>query len=133
MYSVSRDFTLCYGHRLLNYSGKCAHLHGHNGTVRITLASETLNEQGMVLDFSDLKQSMGSWIEAHLDHRMVLDRRDPLVPLLEEQGEPLFLTDANPTAEHLARLIFMQAKTLGFPVRRVTFWETEKCSAEFSE
>ena len=38
MFSVSREITFCYGHRLLNYSGKCRHLHGHNGKAIITLA-----------------------------------------------------------------------------------------------
>lgn len=131
MFTVSREFSFCYGHRLLNYQGKCAHPHGHNGIVRIFLNSNELNAQGMVLDFSDLKRTIGVWIEEHLDHQMILDRNDPLVPVLKEMNEPMFLMDSNPTAENLAKLIFEQSAKMGISVSSVEFWETEKCCAEF--
>lgn len=131
MFTVSREFSFCYGHRLLNYQGKCAHLHGHNGIVRIILRSNELNSQGMVLDFGDLKQSIGAWIEENLDHQMILDQNDPFVPILKEMNEPMFLMDSNPTAENLAKIIFDQAVAMGIPVDSVRFWETEKCCAEF--
>ena len=38
MYRVSKSVSFCYGHRLLNYQGKCQHLHGHNARAVITLA-----------------------------------------------------------------------------------------------
>ena len=28
MYRVTREIDFCYGHRLLNYAGKCRYLHG---------------------------------------------------------------------------------------------------------
>ena len=37
MFRVSQNIEFCYGHRLLNYSGKCRHLHGHNGRAVIVL------------------------------------------------------------------------------------------------
>ena len=46
------------------------------------------------------------WLDANLDHRMVLHRDDPAVPVLEQLGEPMFLMDANPTAENIAKLIY---------------------------
>ena len=97
----------------------------------LTLRVEKLNEQGMVLDFSELKNAVGNWIEQTIDHKMVLCKDDPLVPLLQAQGEPLYLMDENPTAENFARLFFELAKSLNFPVCRVQFWETEKCQAEY--
>ncbi len=39
---VTREITFCYGHRLLEYNGKCRHLHGHNGRAVITLSAATL-------------------------------------------------------------------------------------------
>ncbi len=116
---------------MLNYNGKCAHPHGHNGTVKIVLRSERLDEIGMVLDFGELKKTIGRWIEENLDHQMILDRKDPLVAVLREMNEPMFLMDENPTAENLAKLLFDKTAELGFPVVSVTFGETEKCSAEY--
>ena len=131
MYTVTREFHFCYGHRLLNYNGKCAHLHGHNGKVEITIARETLDDMGMVMDFTDLKKSVGTWIDEHLDHKTVLAKEDPLSKILVDFGEPVCLLDVNPTAENFARMIFEQIESFGFPVQKVTFWETEKCFAVY--
>ncbi len=131
MYSVSREFSFCYGHRLLNHGGKCAHPHGHNGIVIISLGREELGSDGMVIDFADLKRTIGQWIEDNLDHRMILQHGDPLVDVLRQMNEPLYLTEQRPTAETLARLIFEQCEMLGLPIRSVEFCETEKCRAEY--
>jgi 6-pyruvoyltetrahydropterin/6-carboxytetrahydropterin synthase len=95
----------------------------------VTLASSAIDELGMVVDFTDIKRLLGDWIEQHLDHRMMLHRDDPLAVILREQGEPLYLLDANPTAETIARLLFEQAQATGLPVVEVTFWETDDCHA----
>jgi 6-pyruvoyltetrahydropterin/6-carboxytetrahydropterin synthase len=132
MFSVTREITFCYGHRLLNHDGKCRHLHGHNGRAVITLAAPKLDELGMVLDFSLLKRVVGGWIDDKLDHKMLLHRDDPALPLLRAQGEPVFVLDVNPTAENIARLIFDYTKSQGFPVVEVKLWETENCLATYS-
>jgi 6-pyruvoyltetrahydropterin/6-carboxytetrahydropterin synthase len=131
MFAISREFTFCYGHRLQNHNGKCAHPHGHNARVRIVLESNCLNEQGMVLDFTEQKKTIGQWIEDHLDHQMILQNNDPLVPILKQMNEPIFLLPHQPTAENIARLLFEKTEEFGFPVRSVTFWETDQCSAEY--
>jgi len=131
MFTISRQFTFCYGHRLLRHCGKCANLHGHNGTVNIELRNDQLNPQGMVVDFIDVKNSLGKWIEETLDHRLILEERDPLVDLLRGQGEAVLALPVEPTAENLAKLIYEQAEQFGLPVCTVTVWETEKCAAEY--
>jgi 6-pyruvoyltetrahydropterin/6-carboxytetrahydropterin synthase len=133
MFTVSREIDFCYGHRLLNYAGKCRHLHGHNGRLIITLEAEQLDEQGMVLDFSEIKRVVAGWIDANLDHRMILNRIDPAVAALEAMNEPLYLMDVNPTAENIARLIFEVAREKGFPVVDVRLWETPGCCARYGE
>jgi 6-pyruvoyltetrahydropterin/6-carboxytetrahydropterin synthase len=131
MFSVTREITFCYGHRLLDYEGKCRHLHGHNGKAVITLAADKLDQLGMVMDFTLLKRVMGAWIDEHLDHKMLLHRDDPILPYLRQQGEPVFVLDVNPTAENIARLIFDFAAQQGFPVIEVKLWETESCFAAY--
>lgn len=133
MFTIFRDFSICYGHRLLNYDGKCAHLHGHNGKIRVFFSSEKLDSLGMVLDFGDVKKKIGDWLDATIDHRMILCESDPLVPILLEHGEPLFLIPVNPTAENLAELVFDFARKIDLPVVKVEFWETEKSCAIYSE
>jgi 6-pyruvoyltetrahydropterin/6-carboxytetrahydropterin synthase len=132
MFSVAREITFCYGHRLLGYPGKCRYLHGHNGRALITLASPRLDELGMVVDFGRLKQVVGGWIDETLDHKMILHRNDPILPFLRQQGEPVCVLEVNPTAENIARLIFDYTAAQGFPVVEVRLWETESCSATWS-
>jgi len=132
MFEVTREIDFCYGHRLLNYEGKCRYLHGHNGKAMITVAAETLDHRGMVQDFSDIKHAVGGWIDENLDHRMILNRADPVVAYFEEIGEPLFLLDENPTAETIAKLIYNFANEQSIPVARVQLWETPKSFAVYS-
>jgi len=133
MFRVSREIEFCYGHRLLNYAGKCRYLHGHNGTAVIAIEGPELDDRGMLVDFSDIKTAVSTWIDENLDHRMLLHRKDPVVPMLEEMGEPLFLLDVNPTAENIARLIYEETKglELAVPIVEVRLWETPKCFATY--
>ena len=131
MYRVAREIEFCYGHRLLNYEGKCRHLHGHNGKAVITLEAPTLDHRGMLVDFGDIKQTVQRWIDETLDHTMLLCRDDPILPLLRERGERVFEMEANPTAENIARLIYRQARDSALPVVEVTLWETPRCHASF--
>ena len=132
MYRVTRAIRFCYGHRLLNHAGKCRHLHGHNGRAAITLAAAGLDRLGMVMDFGLLKRVVGGWIDENLDHKMLLHAADPALPWLRQQGEPVFVMDANPTAENIARLIFDFAAAQGFPVVEVKLWETDASCATYT-
>ncbi|HLA86027.1 MAG TPA: 6-carboxytetrahydropterin synthase, partial [Thermoguttaceae bacterium] len=77
MFQVTREINFCYGHRLLDYQGKCAHLHGHNARIQITLGASDLDAQGMVLDFTEIRRVVQGWVDEQLDHRMILRRDDP--------------------------------------------------------
>ena len=132
MYRVTREIAFCYGHRLLNYDGKCRHLHGHNGRAVITLEGPGLDRRGMLVDFGDIKRHVQRWIDENLDHNLLLCRDDPLLPVLQERGERVFVMDANPTAENIARLIFDHARRAGLPVVEVTLWETANCCATYA-
>ena len=132
MYQVTREIQFCYGHRLLNYKGKCKNLHGHNGLAVITVESKQLDELGMVTDFSNIKAIVSQWIDDNLDHRMILSEEDPLLPVLQNMGEPVFVMKVNPTAESIAKLIFDFVEGAGFPVTKVILWETASCFATYS-
>jgi 6-pyruvoyltetrahydropterin/6-carboxytetrahydropterin synthase len=133
MFKVLKEIHFCYGHRLLNYDGKCAHPHGHNGKIQIELESESLDERGMVFDFGDIKEIIQKWVDEELDHKMILKKGDPLVDFLKSYKEPYFLIEENPTAESMAKLIYRYAKSKKLPISKVTFWETESSSAAYRE
>ena len=132
MFRVTREIHFCYGHRLLDYEGKCRHLHGHNGTAVITLAGDGLDRRGMVMDFSDVKRIVGGWIDSTLDHTMLLHKDDPVLPLLRQRSERVHVLEVNPTAENIAKLIFDFTAAQGFPVTEVRLWETPSCYATYT-
>lgn len=131
MYKITKRFTFCYGHRLYGDPGKCGNIHGHTGRVEISLCGEKLDQLGMVKNFDEIKDIVGKWIEDNLDHKMVLNRGDPLAKVLADAGEKLFLMDGNPTAENLARTIFKIGEKNGLPVESVMFWESPTSSATY--
>ncbi len=132
MYSVTKRIEFCYGHRLLDYDGICKHPHGHNALAEIEVRTDALDTRNMVCDFSDIKRVVKGWIDANLDHQMILRRDDPLVKPLQELGEPVYLVDSNPTVEHIAKIIYEQGRSAGLPVVRVTVWETPTSFATFT-
>jgi len=133
MYAVTKEIDFCYGHRLLNYKGKCRQLHGHNGKVEIEISASRLDARGMVIDFERIKSVIKDWIDKNLDHRMILHEKDTFVPILRRRREPFFLLSSNPTAENIARVIFEYAVKRGLPVTKVTLWETPSSFATYSK
>jgi 6-pyruvoyltetrahydropterin/6-carboxytetrahydropterin synthase len=132
MYRVTREIEFCYGHRLLNYDGRCRHLHGHNARAVITLQGPALDGRGMLIDFGEIKRKVQYWIDENLDHTMLLCTEDPLLPLLQARGERVFVMECNPTAENIARLIYEEAARAGLPVTEVVLWETAHCFAAYA-
>jgi 6-pyruvoyltetrahydropterin/6-carboxytetrahydropterin synthase len=133
MFRVIKNLNFCYGHRLLNYMGKCAHLHGHNAVAEVEFSSESLDSRGMVIDFEEIKATVQSFLDETLDHRMLLSKKDPFVVMLKNEGEPVFEMDENPTAENIAKLIHQFIKSKKLPISRVRVWESPSACAEYSE
>lgn len=88
MYYITKRFELAGCHSLkLSYESKCSRLHGHNWIVTVHCRSKELNSDGMVADFSHIKER----ITTYLDHGNL----NELLPF-------------NPTAENIARWICEQ-------------------------
>lgn len=131
MFKVTKVIRFCYGHRLLNYEGKCRFLHGHNARAEIEISGLALDGRSMVIDFNDMRQKLQTWIDSTLDHKLLLNRADPLLPHLDKEREPFILMDGNPTAEAIAKLIFDQAQKEGLAVTEVRLWETPSSFATY--
>lgn len=131
MFKVAKTIYFNYGHRLINCQDKCSHLHGHSARVEIEMASPKLNRQGMVVNFFDIRKTIGAWIDEHLDHKMILFKKDPLVAVLRKAGEPVVTVNENPTAEMLAKWIFLEARRMKLPVSKITLWENQDSFAVY--
>ena len=65
MYYIQKSFEISASHHLtLSYQSKCSNVHGHNWHVTVYCKSKTLNSDGMVADFSEIKHL----IHGKLDH-----------------------------------------------------------------
>ena len=131
MHTIVKRFNFCYGHRLMDYAGKCRHPHGHNGVLEIELAGEQLDARGMLIDFGEVKARLVKFVDEELDHRMLLREDDPLAKALSDLGEEPYLMAENPTAENIAKLVFEQAELQGLPIAAVRLCETPDAWAEY--
>lgn len=133
MYIITKEVYFCYGHRLMNHPGKCRNLHGHSVKAGISIKRDTLDEQGMVCDFSDVKDCVDGFINRLLDHNFLLHRDDPIIPALIANNEQFLAIDEHPTAEVLAKMIYSHVKQQGFNVDQVVLWETASACACYRE
>ena len=136
-----RKIQFCYGHRVMKHESKCATLHGHNGIAWVHATPiKGLDKIGRVIDFSVLKEKVGTWIDDNWDHTMILNQKDVQTIELVKKApafKDIFILPYNPTAENLARYLLhivcpKVLKKSGVIVYKITFWETENCYAEQS-
>lgn len=132
------------GHRIPHHESQCQHLHGHRYAIEITIegsiiATEGAPEQGMVLDFSEVKKIAREHLVELWDHAFLVYRRDrPVVEFLRSlKGHKTVELDCVPTAENLAieafKLLDRACRdAYGERVRleRVRLYETPNCWAD---
>lgn len=116
----------------MNYEGECRHLHGHNGRIEVDIEADETDYRGMVVDFTDIRDVVKTWIDDNLDHRMILNREDPLVAVLTELGEAHYVIDANPTAENIAAHIHEMTSSDSLYISEIRLWETPNSYATFT-
>lgn len=142
--TISRRIEWDMAHRLgPRCTTKCRNLHGHRYTALATLAAETTDELGMVLDFGDAFRAMSAFIDGSLDHACVVDRGDgALLSFLREVGDKRCEVDFPTTVENLCAWLaerFQEAfdalpEAQGRGVRLVALrvFETPNCYADWT-
>ena len=110
---ITRRLEFDAGHRIPNHNSQCRHLHGHRYAIEITLsgqviATEGVSEQGMVMDFSEVKTIAQNILVNQWDHAFLVYQGDAAVVafLATLQDHKTVILDEVPTAENLAALAF---------------------------
>ena len=126
------------GHRVLNHRSVCKGLHGHRYKAEICVEGDLVetkdaSEEGMVIDFADIKKTAQKFIQAELDHAFMVWEKD--IELLEffknSKGHKPVIVPFTPTAENVAAYIFNELKDeftdvfkTGLHLQSVKLWET---------
>jgi 6-pyruvoyltetrahydropterin/6-carboxytetrahydropterin synthase len=143
---ITRRLEFDAGHRIPNHNSQCKHLHGHRYAIEITLSgdvitTEGISEQGMVMDFTDVKRIAKEVVVDAWDHAFLVYRGDQQVLdfLHTLPGHKTVVLDAIPTAENLAKAAFelladAYHDTYGnhLKLERVRLYETPNNWADFT-
>ncbi len=109
---VTKRFHFEMAHNLYNYDGLCRNIHGHSYNLEVTLAGEPRKQpghprDGMVMEFSDLKNLVKSEIVNRFDHSLMVSRQVPekQIELLRKTSERILVVDFQPTTENIVTYI----------------------------
>jgi 6-pyruvoyltetrahydropterin/6-carboxytetrahydropterin synthase len=137
MIKCTRRIEFDAGHRVVGHQNKCNFLHGHRYVVEVTAASESLNNLGMVIDFSDMKSIIKNWIDDNFDHSLILHKDDKYIgeQISAWTGQKIYYMEQNPTAENIALHLKLDVlpklfNDRSFYIDRLKLFETPNCFVE---
>ncbi len=140
-----RRIQFCAGHRVHKHESKCAHPHGHNyvafihARVRVQESFGELDDIGRVIDFSVLKERVGTWIDENWDHGFIYMKGDlDMEIIFKDSDYKNYPMVKNPTAENMAQHLVRDIcpklmEGTNVHIHKVVIWETENCYAVYSD
>lgn len=111
--TVNRVFHFAASHFLKEYKGKCENLHGHNYKLIISVGGD-IKKDGMIIDFTEIKNIVWSEVLTTLDHSHLNDILD------------------NPTAENISLWIFERLEKK-INLEKITLYESHDCFVELTK
>lgn len=126
---IKTEITISMGHKLEEYIGECAYIHGHNWRVEVEVEG-TIDNNGFVVDFKKIKEIINIY-----DHRTILkDTQENARAFGGLLKYGFVFVKFNPTAENLARYYSRKIYRLGNNIEfvRVKVWESNKSYAKAS-
>tara|TARA_R110001599_G_scaffold185041_1_gene379268 strand:- start:220 stop:645 length:426 start_codon:yes stop_codon:yes gene_type:complete len=139
MITATRKLEFDSGHRVMRHESKCRNVHGHRYVAEITVSAPELDECDRVVDFSEIKRLVGTWIDDNWDHGFISHSEDRYGKMLASAGElkVFFMPDdyGEPTAENMARYLAEKCDELltkPLTVEAVRLYETPNCWADWN-
>lgn len=157
---ITKQIEIDMGHRVMNHKSKCKNIHGHRYKIEVGVDDKIITEkgvsnEGMVIDFGDLKKIMMNEIDEVYDHGFIMSKEDDLLMKIfdvEIMGEvknanryvslnnidsKIIVVDFIPTAENLAKhwfdIIKGELEKIKIKLKFVRVWETPTSSAIYEE
>jgi 6-pyruvoyltetrahydropterin/6-carboxytetrahydropterin synthase len=111
---IAKEFHWEMGHRLPEHFGKCKNIHGHSYRMIVELEG-SINDNGMILDYFDLKRIVNPIIE-QLDHAfMVYEKDKEIVKFLESMNSKKVIVGFQSTVENICKYILSEIKKKEMP------------------
>lgn len=139
--NVTKRIELDYGHTLPNHYSFCNQIHGHRGIIEATVQGDVVamagsSSQGMVLDFSILKQLLMTKVHALLDHGFAVWKESKTdLAYIKTRNDKYIITETPPTAECLAKWAYDQIEMdiihYNLKLVRVRWYETPSSWADY--
>ena len=78
---ISKEIEIDTSHRVFQHSSKCFSVHGHRYKIEVGVDDKIISvpgasDEGMVIDFSDLKQIMMEELDGGFDHGAIISEKD---------------------------------------------------------
>ena len=140
---ITKAIEIDMGHRVPNHKSKCRNLHGHRYKIEVGVDDKVIttlgaSDEGMVIDFSDLKQIMMDEIDAKYDHSFTMydgdDFRGSFMRLYNK-GQKINFIPLIPTAENLAKHWYHSLEDKlsdrNIKLKHVKVWETPSSTATY--
>jgi 6-pyruvoyltetrahydropterin/6-carboxytetrahydropterin synthase len=120
--TITKIFSFCYAHKLPEYKGKCANIHGHGATLEVEIKKApigTIVYDGMIMDFGDIKFIIQKEVVNVMDHKYLNEDVQHFIKV-------------SPTAENIVEWIVCQLGPIFTDgLARVCFYETPTSYAEW--
>jgi len=143
---ITKEIEIDMGHRVPNHKSKCRNFHGHRYKIEVGVDDKVISlsgssDEGMVIDFGDLKQIMMEELDGKFDHGFVMSEYDEFLfdfkKIAEKSGMKIIFVDFVPTAENLARhwytLIKPRLLEKEISINHVKVWETPTSTATYTK
>lgn len=135
---VSKQIEWDMGHRVMNHHSECKNIHGHRYKMEIVLEGNLVSiggssNEGMVIDFGEIKAIAMSNIHDVLDHGFMIWEKDKLLVELFSKNSDLkhIIVPFTTTSENIAAWSFKKLEPLfadcfgtGLKLHSIKLWET---------
>ena len=146
MLTITRKLEFDAGHRIPDHKSQCRNLHGHRYTLEITLVGNVIDvegssDNGMIMDFSDIKTLAKEHLIDVWDHAFLVYEKDAKVREFLESipGHKTVIINRIPTVENLAQTafdilgpVYTDRYGTGLRLQKLVLHETPNCWAEIT-
>jgi len=151
MINITKEFNFAMAHLLEGHNGLCANIHGHNYKLFVTVQrhdedviEKDTSDNGMVIDFKELKDAVNICIIDEFDHAFAFNNRDEesceiAKYLSEKMKQKLIGLSFRATAENMSEFIFNELNEFlyntgtGIKCVKIVLYETDTSYATYEE